>query len=65
MTIEDINMRISILKDAYRRNMVDPSVYEVKMDDLLNRRKSLTKRKMEREQHMEHAIDWMRQMLAN
>ncbi|QQK75707.1 hypothetical protein HUG15_09110 [Salicibibacter cibarius] len=65
MTIEDINMRISILKDAYRRNMVDPYVYEIKMDDLLNRRKSLTQRKMEREQRMEHTIDWMRQMLAN
>lgn len=65
MTIEDINMRISILKDAYQRNMVEPSVYKTKMDDLLRRRKSLTKRKMERELQMEHTIHWMREMLAN
>ena len=65
MTIEDINMRISILKDAYRRNMVDPSVYKTKMEDLLSQRTSLTKRKLEREQRMEHTIDWMRQILAN
>ncbi|SDI86632.1 hypothetical protein [Natribacillus halophilus] len=65
MNIEEVNMRISILQDAYQRKMVDRSVYRIKMDDLITQRKALTQKKLDRDQRMEQSIRWMSQMLTN
>ncbi|MBB6448582.1 hypothetical protein HNR44_000531 [Geomicrobium halophilum] len=65
MKIEDVNMRISVLQDAYQRNMVDEYQYRKKMNDLEKKRTELTQQKLETDQLMERTKKWMKWQLIH